>query len=358
MSRFAVLSGVGRLGAACVGFGLTALVSVGAAQAQTCAAAYHGALGGIRADTGRDLGSIATLMRRPEPQFSGRWLFAPNKGARAAPARGERVCAESVRRNGRPQCVRWEAVANVAAPAASLAATREELAVQKFVEDTVAAKGAIPEFGNNGRYYFIFARVTAELSGYVNQPANPALCSGAPQFLDFLLEQIAPVKKRLDDVAGIDATARSAADRRVAAVAQAAADLQAARAAADAAAVAGANEPAKPADASPVAAAPPVVRAAGGDAATLLDELTGIVGLPATPGATMAKLQRLRSALAAPGDPGRAKLTAHALAAARAIEAGIYTDHIRQRFASLERAVYGTVGDVRAAHGRQCTCGD
>ena len=336
------------------------------ALGQSCATDYHRALGTISAAESRPLRSIGTLLRSPAPEFSGRWLFVPASRSNrdSAANRATRVCAETAGSGRRTRCVRWETQAPAAALLASAPPTREEQAILKFAGDTVTQRGAIPEVGNNGRYYFVLNRVLAEFESYLGQPANPALCAGVPHYLDFLLEQMQPIRQRMDDVAAADARARELADARVAALARLA-RARAAQVAATAAIATSTTEPV----AAPARVAVPVepepARPRPIDYTALSAEILRLAfgsdakSGAAEEGAPIVRLQRARAAMAtAAADSERATLREAALAAFRLVEAGVYVEHMRRRFGQMDRAVFATAAEVRAAHARICTCGE
>jgi hypothetical protein len=75
----------------------------------------------------------------------------------------------------------------------------------------------MPERGKNGWPTWVTQRVWGELKAYVDQPAHPALCSGAVEALDFYAGRLAGFRTHMRAVAGLHAKARELVRARVAA---------------------------------------------------------------------------------------------------------------------------------------------
>ena len=71
----------------------------------------------------------------------------------------------------------------------------------------------------------------------------------------------------------------------------------------------------------------------------------------------IAGLRRLAELMAtAPSGLSQAS-RASAKAALRTIEAAVYVEMLGERYRDLDKALFGTLDDVRKAHLKECTCG-
>ena len=96
-----------------------------------------------------------------------------------------RVCVDSAKKGGRIRCLKWEVQREPLPEVVVARPSDEEIQVLAGQEDLVKTRGALPEFGRNGRYEGLVQRLAGDLKAYVGQPANPALCSGGIELLDF-----------------------------------------------------------------------------------------------------------------------------------------------------------------------------
>jgi hypothetical protein len=224
-----------------------------------------------------------------------------------------------------------------------------ELASLRMLNDFVVAKTAIPEIGNNGRYNWMVARVAGDLKTYVSQAAHPALCTGAPQMLDFYQGEFQPLVKRIGDIGDLSRTVRG----------QVAARLE---------------------DLAKLTPGAEVLGVDTGYAGLILALSRQVV--PADKSGAVANatdgLKRLEMAKAALLDVANAATSEPAgeqpapqqepvvepavrdaiYAALRMIEAGLYADVFVEKYRVLEASILGTSRSIRGAHTKTCTCAD
>lgn len=354
------------------------------ASASSCAPAYAATLRTLFTRPTPQPLATAKMVRTPMPDVGPRWIFHA-EGDRGRQrddmgrlVEGDRVCAEEQSRGGRTRCARWEQRQVSTEPVVPVPPpTRDEARIIGAVAEMVSHKGAPPEFLGNGRYTIMTERVATDLEAYALQEPHPAMCSGAVELVDFLGEKLAPLKKRMGDVEALRGRSLAVVAPRVAALVAALSKPApgAPPATSDGAApplgapgtTAGTTvEPAPTVLASasapgPLAAAPD--RSAPDTPAGWLAEVATLVLSPAdaklvsgeaTP---LAGLRRMAVLLATGRSPAPAAARAEAKAALRAIEAAAYVDLLSRRYRDLDRALFGSLDDVRKAHAAQCTCG-
>lgn len=313
----------------------------------SCASSYHAALSAVHAASGDRMARAVKAMGRVDAALPGRWLFwgPPGQSGRQR-IETRRQCVVLEARGGRTRCARFEErllPGPIPAQVPAKAPGAEELKALRFVDETVRGKGALVEFGANGRYKVMSERFADDVRIYTSQPVHPALCTGAGDLLEFYREALAPLRKRISVVA--DATQRV---RRLAASRfNIAAAVLAARSAASAA------DPAK-------------VEEKEGAPAGLRDMIGALMRLAAD--ADVAR------AVAGEGEDMSAMARAHAwvaseqasgllpteretlLVALQMIEALIYAETLRTRYAEINAALFGTLDQLMVAQKKSCTC--
>ncbi len=319
-----------------------------------CGFAFHASLERLRAGDVRQLSDIDRLARQPDPALSGRWLYwtKTNKGA-AAP-KPERVCAQSVTRNGRDRCTEWETKPVDPVKLALFASqpTADELTVLRALDAFVTDKGATLEFGSNGRQYATLQRVAVELQSYTSQPRHPALCNGVPEMMEFKAAKLEGLKKRIDDVGAVAAKARTQARQRVTAARELRAAEAKLKAASEAAAVPTSVAVLLPLGADMTTTALVIAVLEGTIPADKSAELRG------EPNALRA-LQRARELIAPDTTPDMTPAVRSSIASAlRMIEAASYAEVQVARVQRFDRLFLGTISQIREAHRATCTCGD
>ncbi len=367
-----------------------------------CSAAFHQALEPIRTGRGVTLGNLHRALRTADSELPGRWQFAHQlfiKGKAPPPPKPERVCVDQRDVNGKARCFRFEMKPPPPSPvevAVKLQNTPEELRLLRLTHDFVEAKGALPDVGNNGKYNFLVQRVAQDIRLYASQPPHPALCSGASELLEFYGSQLAPVKRRKDEVAMAAKQLKDLASARVRAVAVAEMSVhnravaEASKAAVDAARVlaemagkAAAAALLPKVDGAAVVALAPIVMpvprvvpAKPADAAELADfavvSVPALIGealrpvLPATIVAEivaqptpLASLIKARAALVDPANNANAvplDVREASFMALRLIEGRIYAERYVSRYMELEASLFGSLADVQAAQTKACVC--
>jgi hypothetical protein len=362
--RRRVMSGrSGTLASAILAISAALTVPAAPAAADRCADGYHDALQKVRDGRGSGLGPTNRSLRAADPDMSGTWLYAaqlfPRKGKNAP--KPERVCAEEVKKGGRARCSRWEEKPLDFGPTIATLPTDDEIVVFKFLDEYVRAKGAPSEFGANGRYNWLVARVIGDLRGYITQLPNPALCAGGPDLMDFYANELKTMRRRTEEVQEIDENARDFAVRRIEQ-----AELLVKEGARTTPPIVGG-----PAIAGTPAAMTPVPRQSMQNTSPspryedLIHRVMQLVlsrdqvALVMSEISLVASLRQARMQLESDTAKEAAlELREGVMVALRAIEAGVYATALQARYASIEASVHGTIGDVREAHAAQCTCGN
>jgi hypothetical protein len=302
---------------------------------ESCGAAYHQALAGPPNGALKMLSDAFKAARTTEPNWSGRWVFADRPNA-TKPEPEPKVCAEAIKKAGRTRCVRWEAKPAPERLVSTIKPTFDELSIFKAVDDVIVGKGALSEFGPSGRNTFAMTRIITDLRAYITQPANPALCSGAPQYLTFLKNQTKSLEKRADDAKALAAKASDAA--RAATLAVLSSALEGERA---------------------ESTAPDRVSTPVAQLMALVGVLVTDEGLENVKAATQpieklyAVAEAVRSSPRAEVAPG---LRAASLSALRIVEASLVANHVAGHHAGLRAFTGATFEAIAAAHTEACTC--
>lgn len=330
-----------------------------------CSAAYHDALAHIMADATHQ--PLATLkrMHTAMPGLKGYWLFqegGERRRQRDAQNRivdGDKVCEEQISRAGRVKCLRWEARAPEPPrepPVPPPPMTQDEQRLLKHIAEFVQNRGAPPEFLSNGKYTIMSDRVAADLEGYLAQPAHPALCAGAVEFLEFLDDQLPLLRKRAGDVADLPPQALRLTAERIALLKQAlATPPQPATLAATPVVAASAAE------AGPMAPLPETKPVASALQAAI--EVAALTLSPAEAAAVAAEhdaLSALARAAATLGSEAGSPLApakrAEARAAFRTVELAAYAELLAARYQDLDAGLFGKIAAARRAHAATCSC--
>ncbi len=323
-----------------------------------CAPQYYAALQSLLTANPQPLATVKAS-RQALPQLKGRWVFHQTgerrreRDGQGRRVEGNQVCVEEIQHGGRSRCARWEPF--VAPPVrASTVPTpppsREEGRLIAFIAEFVSNRGSPPEFLSNGRYTILTDRVAGDLEAYLTQPAHPAMCAGAPEFAEFLTDQLAILKKRTTDVYETRAKAHQLVGTRVAALRVAVT--------APPEAIAAAPNPEQPSP-QPVSTA---AASLGPEAA--VREIAKLVLTPAEAAAVgsetwlLGALGRINAALATDTEcTAPDAIRAEARAALRTVETAYYIDLMAGRYVQLESALFGNLDGVRKAHEANCTCG-
>ena len=296
--------------------GASALSTAPAGAREICASAFHSALTSIRSERAPNLAGLPQRLTIADPSLPGRWQFA---GGIAIPQKRNTAAKP--------------AAAQAAALVSESDATDDERRVAGFLADFVEAKGALPEFGPNGKWAWLLTKASAELRGYMAQSSHPALCTGAPEMMDFYGTEFGSLKRRSDDAREVDRTARDSVVARRKAWQASAPGVEAITA-------------------DPVLLT--TIKAVGdrllgkADADTVAVEANVIAALALTKAA-------LRSESASGLSPQAYRA---GMALLRALELAAYAELAIERYRPLEAGLFGTTGDIRTAHSRSCTCAE
>ena len=337
--------------------GLTVLIlcaSLTPALAQTqsdrCSTAYHAALAQLRAVRGDDLGGAHAALRAADPVLPGRWIYAqslfgkPGRKGRAA-NEPERVCAERTKVAGRFRCVRYAETPTDELPkelVIGASPSAEELRILKALNDLVEGRGAVPEVGPNGKYTWLTQRAAGDMKIYISQSPHVALCAGGAEVADFYAHSLRLIQKRIDDVAELGKRAREAALARI----------QETKVDALASREAGAGRPLVALVGDAVGL---VVTAA--ELAEAVAEVTALAALQKVkPALIAAQVEAAKADEAAGEARAQSERVQAAARAVRMIEAAVYADIYAERYRKFSAAVLTMPGEIRAAHGRACTC--
>jgi hypothetical protein len=340
-------------------FALALLCPWSPALADTCATAYHAALRSIGSERDVAMSQIGSRLRQPVDGTPGRWFTGLPQSSRGAQ---ERPCLEVAVTRRRERCIRFAAPLPREVEALSRPSAEEQRALAG-VSEVIRGRGVVTDL-SNGRSAGILLRVAAEVRNYINQPANPALCAGGRDVVQFYLRSTDPVSARLAEVRRLSATITTMAAQRLrsavsADAAQIARQAEATKASAPdqtAAPAANDNRPA------PERTAPSVLTAETYAALTvpaMLTEAGRVVGVAGAADASsrsiVAAMKQISEALRSA--PLETEVRATHWAALRMIEARYYADLLVSRYEDADTAVIGVLKDIRTAHQRHCTCG-
>lgn len=140
-------------------------------KAGACAGAFHSALARISTTRGADLKQAIESAKSGWRKLRGRWQFPPGRGGRDKAFRFVvQRAARLVRRRG----------------------------IDRKLKHTVQNE--------------ILARMAADLQVYVGQPPAPALCTGAPQYMDFFDGRLGPFRRDEGSAADLFERAAQVAD--------------------------------------------------------------------------------------------------------------------------------------------------
>ncbi|MGD9827392.1 MAG: hypothetical protein AB7E70_09415 [Hyphomicrobiaceae bacterium] len=366
-----------------------------------CSGDFHRSLVSIR--DGKAAGMRPSLLTAKEGDraLPGRWLFwESNPRARLrsrAAARDGRPCEQWRGSGRRKRCVRWGEAPDPALKTADHGVpTKEEIALLAFLDGFVRSRGSIEDFGKRGRHAWITMRVSTDIRTFLTQGQHPALCTGAPEMLDYFEKRMGAFRTRGEAVASETAKAPALADLRI----RLAYDVRKATPAPAVPSVAPAREPAKPADPSV-----PTSKAPEKPSSTMI--ITGSTPRPATttpaapaqppafslaepatpPRADAPLVQKIAyvAGLFSPSEKARAVADAaspfaalaeakallggawvkdvpkpivqSSLAALRTLEAQAYAELFGREYKAVSVSFFGSIADIRAAHAKSCRCG-
>lgn len=295
-------------------------LAVPADAREACAGAFHNALTTIRSERAPSLSGLPQRLSTIDASWPGRWLFA---GGIAIPAKRNNAAVKPT-------------IAQ-SAPAATTETdpTDDERRVAGFLGEFVEARGALPEFGPNGKWTWLLTKASSELRGYMGQTLHPALCTGAPEMMDFYNTEFSRLKRRSDDAQEMAASAREILAYRHK-------TWQATIATTDTV-----KPTPQPMLTMIKAVADWILNSSGADAVAVEANI-------------LAALAQTKASL--PGEGASGKSTPYqyraALALLRALELAVYAELVVERYQPLNVGLFATTGDIRTAHNRSCTCAE
>jgi hypothetical protein len=315
-----------------------------------CAGGYYRELRRIAEAGGDRLSKLLAEVRSPDKNLPRASLFrAPQQRA----ARGGRECVR-YKREWNPYSFQYERVcasyrAAAPRPEASTAASREEREIFNQASAIMRAGGADPKLDRSGSLGLVTGKVADDLRIYLNQPAHPALCTGAVQFSAYHLKQLAGLRSHVEGVIAKAEKARALASAK----------------AVEAKGLAQSAPGGHPG----VGLAPfPIVKAAQ-DAADPQSLRAAILKLAPYAGVTQEEMTALAAApdelamlkIVKPAldraDEGEREVVKAVTPAFALIEAAVHLTIAEARYQKLRGVFIGSFEGIRDAHEKHCVCG-
>jgi len=213
----------------------------------------------------------------------------------------------------------------------------------------VRTRGIDPQMSTRQNYGWVSQKVTTDLRGYLNQPPNPAICTGVARFVDFFDGRMKDFWQRADDFSKKAEEARAIAAQK----------LAAARGAVKSGAgddPAGGTTAALPTGAE-AAPAKPDLRTLTISAAELTGDGDLLDGVKQA-AAPYEALERFSKWMMQPKEGALEKDDVAALKRALgAIEAAEYLTLVAGQYNDLRGTIQGSMAAIRDAHARHCRCG-
>lgn len=312
--------------------------------ASDCAANFYKEISAIR-DRNHDAMSTALKSGRSRDKTRpGRWLFRPG----IAKSVRRRVCAQW-RQVWKPfqgryerTCIRRKTVTRTIRSSGNL--PKSEAAVYRFATQFVSSRAIDRRLSVKQNEGWVSQRVATDLRGFLKQEKHPAICTGAPQMMDYFSTKLDAVRKRGSQIseraeeAAILAKAKFAEARSAIASDPSRTELPAA-------------VDAKPDEAPSPSSLSEMVRALVADIGdesliskvadteTVFDALKGVSG-------------SLKAATKPLGKPAKSAIR-NALSA---IEAADYLSIVAGHYAEIDTTILGSLEQVRRAHKKECVC--
>ena len=135
-----------------------------------------------------------------------------------------RVCVdETTTATGRAKCLKWEPASReliaeytLWLPKPDPSPGRRERSEMRLLTDTIKTQGALTGFQEEGKFYWLVRRLVEDLRGYLTQPHNPGMCSGAPTMVTFYRSQMLPLQERIARLRQIESRAQKRAQSQLA----------------------------------------------------------------------------------------------------------------------------------------------
>lgn len=187
-------------------------------MARDCAGDYYRELQMIAASGGTQLSKLLTELRSPDKSLPRASLFRTTTPASSGGGR----CVRYKRRwdpyesGYRRVCVRYKGGENIEETASTEVSSKDEREILQRAGAFLRSGGADPKLARNGSLEWVTGKVASDLRGYLEQPAHPALCTGAKQFTDYYLKQSAGLKSHAESIINLAAKSRELAADKVA----------------------------------------------------------------------------------------------------------------------------------------------
>ena len=286
-----------------------------------CAGGYYGALQQIRANAELKISDKLKLAAKPDPALPQSWLFSPKPERRSRRLRRSSPDITASSPTDRERAVFTEAGKLVRA-------------------------GRDPALSTSVDLGWALGKVAGDLDGYLAQPANAAICTGAPGMIGYYEKRLEALPKHGERLT------RLAADAKAVAREKAEIALQTARELPDGAATWGSL--------TPVATKAMTLGDEGlkgltlslAELAALPAEVLGKVKDAATPYEALAQVRE--AGFETEGMPEAVrKAVRNALIA---LDAAARLEVVQQRHMEIQRAFEGRIRAIRDAHSAHCTC--
>jgi hypothetical protein len=286
-----------------------------------CAGSYYGALQQIRENPELKISEKLKLATKTDPTLPKSWLFAPKT---------ERRSSRRSRRSSRETAA---------------SSTERERAVYTEAGKLVRS-GRDPALSSSGDLGWALGKVAGDLDGYLAQPSNPAMCTGAPGLTGYYEKRLEALPKRGERLTQLATDAKTVAREKAEAALRVAREL--------------------PEDAPAWGTITPVAAKAMalGDGG-LKDMTVSLAELAALPAEALAKVKdaatpydalvQVREAgFETDGMPdGVRKALREAFVAT---DAAARVEVIQQRHLDVQHAFEGRIKAIREAHQTHCVC--
>jgi hypothetical protein len=364
---------------ACLAMSLLAIAALPSLAAANCGSNYHRALSEIAAKHITPATEALNTARRSEAGLPGRWMFGPysrsGKGA-PRPVASETVtetsektvclrpakdeggaCLQEERRRTQKQVTLDPLTPPTPDRPRNIA--RQEQALYHLADGYVKATAQVTALQMQSPTGIVARRIASDLRGYTGQAAQPALCAGAPELMDYLERQAGPLKRQVLQMRQAAQTGQHLAALRIAslktmlrnggevAVKTSAIEQNAASAGLVTGAIDATSQIQQLALKSLVADAASLALEAE-DAARVANQLTALAALREV------RVSQARRTGAALSESARDTVED----ALGLLEAAAYVGHAGALHAAVGDGLIGGFAAIRAAHAQSCKCAD
>jgi len=179
-----------------------------------CASGFYSQIVKVREGSGAGIAGALKAARSRDRARPGRWLFPPRLKSSKATRKCMRWAKRYSRKRGRYvyRCGKYETIEPVAASAA--APVKSERSIFNFASRYVSARAIDRELSLTRDSGWAANRVSQNLRGFLNQKRNPAICTGAIQFLDYFDKRLEGFAKRANSFEEMASKSRDLAQLR------------------------------------------------------------------------------------------------------------------------------------------------